>query len=72
MVVDQILRACADYVRAERELRAAIGEHLAKASRGGASWRAIAARVDLPLSTAYTRARPYLTEPAPTQGATSD
>jgi hypothetical protein len=60
LLVDQVLRACADNVAAERELHRVIGQQLADARRAGVPWRLIAARVDLVLGTAFNRAQPYL------------
>jgi hypothetical protein len=54
--MDQLLRGIADDLRSTRD----IGERLAKAKAAGASWRLLAYRTGIPMTTVRRWAAPFL------------
>jgi hypothetical protein len=63
--VDQLLRGIADDWRSTRD----IGERLAKAKAAGASWRLLAYRTGIPMTTVRRWAAPHLDHEPTTGGA---
>lgn len=61
--MDQLLKGVADDWRATRD----IGARLAKAKRAGVSWRVLAYRTGIPMTTVRRRAAPFLTDPPPNE-----
>jgi hypothetical protein len=63
--VDQLLRGIADDWHSTRD----IGERLAKAKTAGASWRLLAYRTGIPITTVRRWAAPHLDHEPATGGA---